>query len=51
MVDFYGLNRDDWLSLVVKVSPNQGRKGMKLMCTVLLCTHGEGGVRSGIGDP
>jgi hypothetical protein len=37
MTEFYGLSREDWLSLVIKVS--------HLVCSslivVLLCPHGE----------
>jgi hypothetical protein len=37
MTEFYGLSREDWLSLVIKVS-SLVRPPLKV---VLLCSHGE----------
>lgn len=50
MTEFYGLNRDDWLSLVVKVGDARVQIGIRLTQAVLLCPHGQRGVRGGSGD-
>jgi hypothetical protein len=37
MTEFYGLSREDWLSLVIKVSPRTSQ----VLMIVLLCPDGE----------